>query len=80
MIAKARIEGTGIKTPSKKSIRLAGNQGPSTPVRIDTGVDINTGKPYKRVFQDFGAGRVGEIRLKKAEADIKKLLLLQNEK
>ena len=72
MIAKARIEGTGIKTPSKKSIRLAGNQGPSTPVRIDTGVDINTGKPYKRVFQDFGAGRVGEIRLKKAEADIKR--------
>ena len=68
----ARIEGTGIKTPSKKSIRLAGNQGPSTPVRIDTGVDINTGKPYKRVFQDFGAGRVGEIRLKKAEADIKR--------
>jgi len=64
----ARIEGTGIKTPSKKSIRLAGNLGPSTPVRIDTGVDINTGKPYKRVFQDFGAGRVGEIRLKKAEA------------
>ena len=65
----ARIEGTGIKTPSKKSIRLAGNLGPSTPVRIDTGVDINTGKPYKRVFQDFGAARVGEIRLKKAEAD-----------
>ena len=65
----ARIEGTGIKTPSKKSMRLAGNLGPSTPVRIDTGVDINTGKPYKRVFQDFGAGRVGEIRLKKAQAD-----------
>jgi hypothetical protein len=65
----ARIEGTGIATPSKKSMRLAGNLGPSTPVRIDTGIDINTGKPYKRVFQDFGAARVGEIRLKKAEAD-----------
>ena len=65
----ARIEGTGIAAPSKKSMRLAGNLGPSTPVRIDTGVDIRTGKPYKRVFQDFGAGRVGEIRLKKAEAD-----------
>ena len=50
-------------------MRLAGNLGPSTPVRIDTGIDINTGKPYKRVFQDFGAARVGEIRLKKAEAD-----------
>ena len=64
----ARIEGTGIKTPSKKSIRLAGNLGPSTPVRIDN-VTTGSGSTFKRVLPNFGAGRVGEVRLKKAEAD-----------
>ena len=64
----ARIEGTGIKTPSKKSMRLAGNFGPSTPVRIDN-VTTGSGSTFKRVLPDFGAGRIGEVRLKKAEAD-----------
>ena len=67
----ARIEGTGIKSPSKKSIRLAGNLGPSTPVRIDS-VTTGSGSTFKRVLPDFGAGRIGEIRLKKAEADTKR--------
>ena len=67
----ARIEGTGIKTPSKKSMRLAGNLGPSTPVRIDK-VTTGSGSTFKRVLPDFGAGRIGEVRLKKAEADIKR--------
>ena len=65
----ARIEGTGIKSPSRKSIRLAGNLGPSTPVRIDN-VTTGSGSTFKRVLPDFGAGRIGEVRLKKAEADI----------
>ena len=54
---------------ARRSDRIAGNLGPSTPVRIDSGTSIETGKPYKKVLPNFGAGRIGEIRLKKAEAD-----------
>ena len=54
---------------ARRSDRIAGNLGPSSPVRIDSGTSIETGKPYKRVLPNFGAGRIGEIRLKKAEAD-----------
>ena len=39
--------------------------GPRTPVRIDD-VTTGDGKTFKRVLPDAGAGRVGEIRLKKA--------------
>ena len=49
-------------------MRLAGNFGPSTPVRIDN-VTTGSGSTFKRVLPDFGAGRIGEVRLKKAEAD-----------
>ena len=42
--------------------------GPRTPVRIDN-VTTGSGSTFKRVLPNFGAGRVGEIRLKKAEAD-----------
>ena len=52
-------------------MRLAGNLGPSTPVRIDK-VTTGSGSTFKRVLPDFGAGRIGEVRLKKAEADIKR--------
>ena len=62
------IEGTGIKAPSKKASRMAMvTGGPRTPVRIDD-VTTGDGKTFKRVLPDAGAGRVGEIRLKKAEA------------
>ena len=43
-------------------------RGPRTPVRIDN-VTTGSGSTFKRVLPDFGAGRVGEVRLKKAEAD-----------
>ena len=66
------IEGTGIKAPSKKASRMAMvTGGPRTPVRIDN-VTTGSGSTLKRVLPDFGAGRVGEIRLKKAEADTKR--------
>ena len=45
--------------------------GPRTPVRIDN-VTTGSGSTFKRVLPDFGAGRVGEVRLKKAEADTKR--------
>ena len=66
------IEGTGIKAPSKKASRMAMvTGGPRTPVRIDN-VTTGSGSTFKRVLPDFGAGRVGEVRLKKAEADTKR--------
>ena len=48
--------------------RIAKVDGASQPVRIDT-VTTGDGRTFKRVLPDFGAGRIGEIRLKKAEAD-----------
>jgi hypothetical protein len=54
---------------ASKSQRIA-NAGASTPVRIDT-VTTGEGKKFQRVLPNFGAGRVGEIRLKKAEAEQK---------
>lgn len=48
--------------------RLAKVGGASQPVRIDT-VTTGDGRTFKRVLPDFGVGRIGEIRLKKAEAD-----------
>ena len=54
---------------ASKSQRIA-NAGASTPVRIDT-VTTGEGKTFQRVLPNFGAGRVGEIRLKKAEAEQK---------
>ena len=50
----AITEGVGIKAPSKKSIRLAGNLGASTPIK-------NYGGKFQ---QDFGAGRIKEVRPK----------------
>tara|TARA_R100000278_G_scaffold117941_1_gene98168 strand:+ start:1425 stop:1898 length:474 start_codon:yes stop_codon:yes gene_type:complete len=38
---------------------------PHSNVRIDTGTSIKTGESYKRVLPDFGAGRIGNVRLKK---------------
>ena len=66
------IEGTGIKAPSRRAARMAMvTGGPRTPVRIDN-VTTGSGSTFKRVLPDFGAGRVGEVRLKKAEADTKR--------
>ena len=48
--------------------KVAKVDGASQPVRIDT-VTTGDGRTFKRVLPDFGAGRIGEIRLKKAEAD-----------
>ncbi len=47
-------EGVGIKAPSKRSVRLAGNLGASTPVK-------NYGGKFQ---QDFGAGRIKSVRPK----------------
>ena len=55
----------------RRDKRIAGNLGPTTPVRIDN-VTTGSGETFKRVLPNFGAGRVGEIRLKKAEAERKK--------
>ena len=49
-----------------KPAKIALNQGPSTPVRIDTTVDYY-GKKSKKVLHDFGAGRIGKVRLKKGK-------------
>jgi len=51
---------------ASKSQRIA-NAGPSTPIRIDS-VTTREGKTFNRVLPNMGAGRVGEIRVKKAEA------------
>ena len=43
----------------KKPMKLAGTVGfPHSNVRIDTGVNIEDGKTYKRVLPDYGATRV----------------------
>ena len=50
---------------NKKAVKLAGVVGyPHSNVRIDTGVNIEDGKPYKRVLPDFGATRVKGPRKK----------------
>ena len=54
---------------ASKSQRIA-NAGPSTPIRIDS-VTTREGKTFNRVLPNMGAGRVGEIRLKKVEAEKK---------
>ena len=64
-------EGGFFSGSEKRDNRIAGNLGASTPVRIDN-VTTRTGETFKRVLPNFGAGRVGEIRLKKAEAERKK--------
>ena len=51
-------ESKGDKTPIPEK-KLAGRVGfPHSNVRIDTGVNIEDGKTYKRVLPDFGATRV----------------------
>ncbi len=57
---KGRFAGEGKK--------VAKVDGASQPVRIDT-VTTGDGRTFQRVLPDFGAGRIGEIRLKKAEAE-----------
>jgi len=43
----------------KTAVNIAGVVGfPHSNVRIDTGVNIEDGKTYKRVLPDFGATRV----------------------
>ena len=54
---------------ASKNQRIA-NAGASTPIRIDT-VTTGDGRTFKRVLPNFGGGRVGEIRLKKAKAETK---------
>jgi len=34
------------------------NAGPSSPVKVYTGTSIETGKKYKRVLPNSGAGRI----------------------
>jgi len=51
-------ESKGDKTPIPEK-KIAGIVGfPHSNVRIDTGVNIEDGKTYKRVLPDFGATRV----------------------
>ena len=54
----------------KKAMKLAGIVGfPHSNVRIDTGVNIEDGKTYKRVLPDYGAaGYMGKRRPKKGKA------------
>tara|TARA_B100000161_G_scaffold248340_1_gene205127 strand:- start:300 stop:503 length:204 start_codon:yes stop_codon:yes gene_type:complete len=54
-----------VRNGNKKAVNLAGTVGyPHSNVRIDTGVNIEDGKPYKRVLPDFGATRVKGPRKK----------------
>ena len=52
--------------PFNDGVLIGVNQGPSTPVRIDTTVDYY-GNKSKKVLHDFGAGRIGKIRPKKGK-------------
>ena len=57
-----------VRKGNKKAVNLAGVVGfPHSNVRIDTGVNAETGKTYKRVLPDSGAGRIGKIRPKGTE-------------
>ena len=51
---------------NKKAVKLAqiGVNAPHSNVRVYTGVNAETGKTYKRVLPDSGAGRIGNIRPK----------------
>ena len=54
-----------VRKGNKKAVNLAGIVGyPHSNVRIDTGVNIEDGKPYKRVLPDLGATRVKGPRKK----------------
>ena len=56
-----------VRKGNKKGVNLAGVVGyPHSNVRIDTGVNIEDGKTYKRVLPDYGAaGYMGKRRPKK---------------
>ena len=54
-----------VRKGNKKRVNLAGIVGyPHSNVRVDTGVNIEDGKSYKRVLPDFGATRVKGPRKK----------------
>ena len=54
-----------VRKGNKKGVNLAGIVGyPHSNVRIDTGVNIEDCKSYKRVLPDFGATRVKGPRKK----------------
>ena len=54
-----------VRKGNKKAVKIAGVVGfPHSNVRIDTGVNIEDGKSYKRVLPDFGATRVKGPRKK----------------
>ena len=54
-----------IRNGNKKAVELAGVVGfPHSNVRIDTGVNAETGETYKRVLFDQGATRVKGPRKK----------------
>ena len=62
---RKKREMRGDKTPMDMPQKVAGVVGfPHSNVRIDTGVNIEDGKPYKRVLPDFGATRVKGPRKK----------------
>ena len=50
-----------VRKGNKKAVNIALNAGPSTPVKHYT--DVN--QPGGRILPNFGAGRIGNIRLKK---------------
>ena len=62
---------------ASKDKRIAGNLGPSTPIRIDS-VTTREGKTFNRVLPNMGAGRVGEIRLKKQKLKEKNHFLVKS--
>ena len=54
-----------VRNGNKKAVELAGVVGfPHSNVRIDTGVNAETGETYKRVLFDQGATRVKGPRKK----------------
>ena len=59
-----------VRNGNKKAQKLAGRVGfPHSNVRIDTGVNAETGETYTRVLPDLGAGRIsGKTRPKKGKA------------
>ena len=62
---RKKREMRGDKTPMDMPQQVAGVVGfPHSNVRIDTGVNIEDGKPYKRVLPDFGATRIKGPRKK----------------
>ena len=67
---RKKREMRGDKTPMDMPQKVAGVVGaPHSNVRIDTGVNAETGETYKRVLPDLGAGRIsGKTRPKKGKA------------